>query len=164
MEKFHSCLLNYCKNINGSAWKNLIPALQKISFVWWYLISIFLETLQPELDMCYTIYDVSYHVNVYMYLVLVGLHLTRPTWLTIYRVYPQNGVCIQKYNFWPKNDGEKWSRFLHAGDHFIKVPKITNSVTKITIFQHGGISKYFFLDHFSPSFLGQTLKTFQVFG
>ena len=24
--------------------------------------------------------------------------------------YPQNGICIQKYNFWPKNDGEKWSR------------------------------------------------------
>ena len=28
--------------------------------------------------------------------------------------------------------------------HFIKGPKITNSVIKITIFPHGGISKYFF--------------------
>ena len=61
------CLLNYCKNKNGSAWKNLIPTLQKISFVWWYLISIFLETLQPELDMCYTIYDISHHVNGHTY-------------------------------------------------------------------------------------------------
>ena len=26
----------------------------------------------------------------------------------IHRFYPQNGICIQKYNFWPKNDGEKW--------------------------------------------------------
>ena len=24
--------------------------------------------------------------------------------------YPHNGICIQKYKFWPKNDGEKWSR------------------------------------------------------
>ena len=39
--------------------------------------------------------------------------------------------------------------------YFIIVPKITNSVIKIKIFPHGGISKYFFLDHFSPSFLGQ---------
>ena len=39
--------------------------------------------------------------------------------------------------------------------YFKKVPKITNSVTKITIFQLGGISKYFFLDHFTSSFLGQ---------
>ena len=33
--------------------------------------------------------------------------LTRLTWLNF---YPRNGICIQKYNFWPKNDGEKWSR------------------------------------------------------
>ena len=26
------------------------------------------------------------------------------------RFYPQDGICIQKYNFWPKNDGKKWSR------------------------------------------------------
>ena len=36
-------------------------------------------------------------------------------------------------------------KFLHAGDYFpfnfIKVPQITNSVIKITIFPHGGISK-----------------------
>ena len=38
--------------------------------------------------------------------------------------------------------------------YFIKVPKITNSVLEITIFPHGGISNYFFLDHFSPSFFG----------
>ena len=28
----------------------------------------------------------------------------------IHRFYPQNGIFIQKCNFWPKNDGEKWSR------------------------------------------------------
>ena len=28
----------------------------------------------------------------------------------IHRVYPQNGICFQKYYFWPKNDGGKWSR------------------------------------------------------
>ena len=27
--------------------------------------------------------------------------------------YPQNGICKQKYNFWPKNDDEKWSRKIH---------------------------------------------------
>ena len=27
----------------------------------------------------------------------------------IHQFYPQNGICIQKYNFCPKNDGEKWS-------------------------------------------------------
>ena len=36
--------------------------------------------------------------------------------------------------------------------YFIKVPKITNSVIKITMFLHGGISKYFFLDHFTINF------------
>ena len=36
-------------------------------------------------------------------------------------------------------------KFLHARDYFpfIKVSKIKNSVIKITIFPHGGISKYF---------------------
>ena len=33
--------------------------------------------------------------------------------------------------------------------YFIKVPKTTNSVMKITISLHGGISKSIFLDHFS---------------
>ena len=35
-------------------------------------------------------------------------------------------------------------KFLHAGNHFPllhKIPKITNLVTKITIFPHGGNSK-----------------------
>ena len=49
------------------------------------------------------------------------------------------------------------SKSLHAGDYpyFIKMPQITNSIIKVIIFPHGEISKYFFLDHFSPSFLGQ---------
>jgi hypothetical protein len=27
--------------------------------------------------------------------------------------YSQNRICIQKYNFGPKNDGEKWSRKIY---------------------------------------------------
>ena len=27
----------------------------------------------------------------------------------VFSFYPQNGICIQKYNFWSKTDGEKWS-------------------------------------------------------
>jgi hypothetical protein len=42
--------------------------------------------------------------------------------------------------------------------YFIKVPKILNSVIKITVFLHGGILKQIFLDHFSQSFLGQKLE------
>ena len=52
----------------------------------------------------------------------------------------------KKYNFWPKNDGEKWSRKNifeippamreTTFPYFTKVPKITNSVIKITIFLH----------------------------
>ena len=38
--------------------------------------------------------------------------------------YPQNGICNQKYNFWPKNYGEKWSRKIYfeippCGSNFI---------------------------------------------
>ena len=47
MEKFHSCLLNYCKNINGSAWKNLIPAIQTISFVHMMISNIYLSWDSP---------------------------------------------------------------------------------------------------------------------
>ena len=46
-------------------------------------------------------------------------------------------------------------KFLHVGTYFpllYKIPKITNSVTKITIFPHRGISKYIFLDHFHHHF------------
>ena len=49
-------------------------------------------------------------------------------------------------------------KFLHAGDNFPllrKIPKITNLVTKLTIFLRGGISKQIFLHHFSSSFLGR---------
>jgi hypothetical protein len=35
-------------------------------------------------------------------------HLTHLTWL-IQCFYPQNGICYQKYNFWPNIDGENWS-------------------------------------------------------
>ena len=54
-----------------------------------------------------------------------------------------------KLHFWP----EKWSRrnifrFLHAQNYifyFIKMPKIANSVIKITFFAHGGISMKLFV-------------------
>ena len=38
------------------------------------------------------------------------LYLTCLTWLIHTSLYPQNGICIQKYNFWPKNNSEKWTR------------------------------------------------------
>ena len=41
--------------------------------------------------------------------------------------------------------------------YFIKVSKNTNSVIKLTIFPHRGISKQIFLDHTSPSFSGQKM-------
>ena len=72
--------------------------------------------------------------------------------------------------FWPKNDGEKWSR-----KNIFEIPPCSHHVILITEFvlliktppfyevnlfnrkrqAHGGISKIFFLDHFSPSFLGR---------
>ena len=65
---------------------------------------------------------------------------------------PENNIFVQKMMV--KSGLEKiFLKFLHA--YFMKVHKITYSVIKITIFLHGGISKLFFLDHFSPSFLDQ---------
>ena len=72
----------------------------------------------------------------------------------IHRFYPQNGIRIVNYNFWPKNDGEKW-----ATKNIFEIPpcaksiylkkvriwvKNTNSVKKITYFSLGGISKKIF--------------------
>ena len=51
--------------------------------------------------------------------------------------------------------------YVHEHHIFFKslhAPKKGHFVTVFIIsanFAHGGISKYFFLDHFSPSFLGQ---------
>ena len=64
--------------------------------------------------------------------------------------YPQNGICIQKYHCWPKNDGEKWSR-----KNYFEIPSCGNIVIFITEFVilgtfyevressllHGGISR-----------------------
>ena len=38
--------------------------------------------------------------------------------LFIFRSYPKNGICIQKYHFWPKNDGEKWPIKILEGGYF----------------------------------------------
>ena len=74
--------------------------------------------------------------------------------------------------FWSKNDGEKGSRnnyfeispcgkmvifvtefvILHKNLPFYEVRKNEFPGSR---FPHGGILKYFFLGHFSPSFLGQ---------
>ena len=66
-------------------------------------------------------------------------------------------VSKSTYNFWPKNDGEKWSRKI-----YFEIPPCGKMVIFITEFVildtfSGGISKRFFLDHFSLSFLGQKL-------
>ena len=47
----------------------------------------------------------------------------------MHRFHPQNGICIQKYNFWPKNDGEKWSR-----KKYFKIPPYRKMVIFITEF------------------------------
>ena len=62
----------------------------------------------------------------------------------IHRFYPQNGICIQKYNFWPKNDGEKWSRKI-----YFEIPPCGKMVifvlsSKKNSLPHERISKMFF--------------------
>jgi hypothetical protein len=77
---------------------------------------------------------------------------------------------VKFYHFWPKKDGEKWFRknkfeipprahhviFITEFVLLIKIPPFfeVNSFNR-KCQSHGGISKIFFLDHFSPSFLGQ---------
>ena len=43
--------------------------------------------------------------------------------------YPQSGICVQKYNFWPKNDVEKWSR-----KSYFEIPPCEKTVIFITEF------------------------------
>ena len=50
---------------------------------------------------------VSNHVNSFEGFLLNTSYLTDSY---IGLKYPQYGICIQKYNFWPRNDGEKWPR------------------------------------------------------
>ena len=70
---------------------------------------------------------------------------------------PKNGICIQKHNL-TQNDGKKWSRkniFEIPSWHFLLIHftyqkggclhQMTNSVTKMAIFPHGGISTKLFL-------------------
>ena len=47
----------------------------------------------------------------------------------MHHFYPQNGICIPKYNFWPKNDGEKWSR-----NNIFEITPCTKHVIFITEF------------------------------
>ena len=47
--------------------------------------------------------------------------------------YPQNGICIQKCNFWPKNVGEKWSRKI-----YFEIPPCGKIVIFITEFVFWG--------------------------
>ena len=67
---------------------------------------------------------------------------------------------VKFYHFWPKHDDEKWSgknifeifpcalsnyKHIFYFIHRRIFAKVTNSVTKITIFAHGGISKKMFV-------------------
>ena len=97
---------------------------------------------------------VSNHVNSFEGFLLNTSYLTDSY---IGLKYPQYGICIQKYNFWPRNDGEKWPRKI-----CFEIPpwgKISIFITEFVILDtlHRGISKTFFLDHFLLSFLGQKL-------
>ena len=49
--------------------------------------------------------------------------------------YPQKGICVQKHNFWPKNDGEKWSR-----ENYFEIPPCRKMVIFVTEFVILGIS------------------------
>ena len=62
------------------------------------------------------------------------------------------------WNFSISGLGKIFLKFLHAltmSFLLLNFDQSTNSVIKITWWAHGGISKIFFLDHFSSSFLGQ---------
>ena len=51
----------------------------------------------------------------------------------------KNGICSQKYHFWPKNEGEKWS-----GKIYFEIPpcgKIIIFTTEFVIKQTIGIIK-----------------------
>ena len=64
-----------------------------------------------------------------------------------YIVFTLKMESVSKYTFFGlkmmvKSGPEKiFFKFLHAGDYFPPLPKITNSVVKIIIFPRGGISK-----------------------
>ena len=72
---------------------------------------------------------------------------------------PSKRNLYLKLQFWPKKYGEKWSRkniflnssmrkpFFSNSLYLVVFRKITNSVTKITIFPHGGKSKICFLPY-----------------
>ena len=72
---------------------------------------------------------------------------------------------VQNYNFRlkmkVKNGLEKffWNLSIRKTIFYLLQKRVQNYIfsNKITIFPHWGISKYFFLDHFSPSLLGQKL-------
>ena len=60
------------------------------------------------------------------FLVIVWLYIiTRFTRL----IHTWNGICNQKYHFWPKNDGEKWSRKI-----YFEIPPCGKIVIFITEF------------------------------
>ena len=83
-------------------------------------------------------------------------HLTRLTWLIHTSFYLQNGICNQKYHFWPKNALEKF--ILKSFQQlFLLLNLWFWALLWGSSLLHRGITNLFFLDHFSPSFLGQKL-------
>ena len=64
--------------------------------------------------------------------IILGNLLKRFTWLMhTHRFYPQNGICIQKYQFWPKNDGEKSCRKIYI--EILPCGKMVISISEFVI-------------------------------
>jgi hypothetical protein len=70
--------------------------------------------------------------------------------------YLQNGICAQKYPFWPNNDGEKWSRknilkSLHVGRWLLSAmsrARASRDLNKLFCFvKLGCLSVFWFVCH-----------------
>ena len=57
----------------------------------------------------------------------------------------QNWICDKKYYFWPKNDGEKWSR-----KNIFEIPPYAHYVIFITEFVLLIKTPPFYVDIFNP--------------
>ena len=80
--------------------------------------SIFQDTIDPESSeeiLMGLASQIGLRKNTF--LLFIESKLLNTSYRFIHRFYPQNGICIQKHNFWSKNDGEKWSRFFINSFH-----------------------------------------------
>ena len=60
-----------------------------------------------------------------------SLYILKTLKHVIHCFYPQNGICIQKYHFWPKYDDEKWSSKI-----YFEIPSCGKIVVFITDFRN----------------------------